>query len=409
MHRPILKHKVFIRFAFGVAVMIGVAAVLGRAYLARGIETSRVAPPGSPSRSGADRAPPRSDTVTLTDSQLHSIRIAALENREFPTEKQAIGSIDFDEDQALPVYTPYQGRIIQAYPNLGDAVKKGQVLFTIESPDFIAAQATLISAAATLDQTKSALVRAKALYALKGIDQNDYESAVAAEQSAEGALRAARQDVAVFGRTEAEIDRIVAMRRVDPALIVKSPIAGRITARSAAPGQLEQPGNPPAPYSVADVSTMWMLANVPEADIPEFKVGQPVSVSVPAFPGRRFDGKITAIGASVDPNSRRVTLRSEIRDPKRELLPAMFATFVIRTGAPVSAAAVPLNGVVREGDGTMSVWVATDDPHRFARRTVKIGKERDGYDEVLDGLKSGETVVVDGAIFLSNILYGGAS
>jgi cobalt-zinc-cadmium efflux system membrane fusion protein len=75
----------------------------------------------------------------------------------------------------------------------------------------------------------------------------------------------------------------------------------------------------------------------------------------------------------------------------------------------VHAPAVPLNGVVREGDGTMSVWVVANERHRFMRRTVKIGQQRDGYDEILDGLKSGETVAVDGAIFLSNILYGGAS
>jgi cobalt-zinc-cadmium efflux system membrane fusion protein len=87
----------------------------------------------------------------------------------------------------------------------------------------------------------------------------------------------------------------------------------------------------------------------------------------------------------------------------------MFATFVIRTGDPAHAPAVPLNGVVREGDGTMSVWVVGNEHHRFMRRSVKIGRQRDGYDEILDGLKPGETVAVDGAIFLSNILFGGAS
>jgi cobalt-zinc-cadmium efflux system membrane fusion protein len=87
----------------------------------------------------------------------------------------------------------------------------------------------------------------------------------------------------------------------------------------------------------------------------------------------------------------------------------MFATFVIRTGAPVRAPAVPLNGVVREGDGTMSVWVAGTDPHHFTRRSVKIGHQQEGYDEILDGVKPGETLAIDGAIFLSNILYGGAS
>jgi cobalt-zinc-cadmium efflux system membrane fusion protein len=154
---------------------------------------------------------------------------------------------------------------------------------------------------------------------------------------------------------------------------------------------------------------MWMVANVPESDSPDFKLGQLVTVSVTAYPGRVFEGRVTALGSAVDPNSRRVMVRSEIRDPKHELRPQMFATFVIRTGAPVRAPAVPQNGIVREGDGTMSVWVAGSDPHRFTRRTVKIGHQQAGYDEILDGVKAGETLAIDGAIFLSNILYGGAS
>jgi cobalt-zinc-cadmium efflux system membrane fusion protein len=349
------------------------------------------------------------DTVQLSDAQLGSIKVEAVTLRDFPIQKEAVGNIDFNEDMNVQVFTPYQGRIIRAYSDLGDDVKEGQILFTIESPDFLAAQSNLIGAAATLDQTSSALGRAKRLYAVQGIDQNDYESAVAALQTAEGALRAARNAVAIFGKSAAEIDHIVATRTVETALIVKSPIAGRITARNAAPGLLAQPGIAPAPYSVADLSTLWMLANVPESDIPAFKLGQHVAVSVMAFPGRVFAGKITAIGTTVDANSRRVTLRSEIKDPKHELRPQMFAAFTIRTGDPAHAPAVPQNGVVREGDGTMSVWVVANDRHRFTRRTVKIGQQRDGYDEILEGLRPGETIAVDGAIFLSNILFGGAS
>ena len=152
-----------------------------------------------------------------------------------------------------------------------------------------------------------------------------------------------------------------------------------------------------------------MLADVPESDIPGLKRGQLVTVSVTALPGRVFAGRVTAIGAAVDPNSRRVMVRSEVKDPRHELRPQMFATFVIRTDEPQHGPAVPLDGVVREGDGTMSVWVVDGDPHRFTRRTVKIGHQQEGYDQILDGVKSGETVAVDGAIFLSNILYGGAS
>jgi membrane fusion protein, heavy metal efflux system len=164
-----------------------------------------------------------------------------------------------------------------------------------------------------------------------------------------------------------------------------------------------QPGNAPAPYVVTDISTMWMLANVPETDSPSFQVGQEVKVKVGAFPDRVFDGKITTISAMVDPATRRVLVRSEVANPRRELRAGMFANFVIRTGDPVRSIAVPLDGVVREGDGTMTVW-ATADRRRFTKRTVKVGLERDGYRQILEGLQVGELVATEGALFLSNAL-----
>lgn len=349
------------------------------------------------------------DSVALSDSQLGSIAVARVEEREFIVEKQAMGNVDFDENLSAQVFPPYQGRIIRAWADLGDDVRKGQVLFSVESPDFIAAQSNLITAAAVLDQTNSALARARTLYASKGIDQNDYETAVANQQSADGALAAARRAMAVFGRTEAQIDAIVATRRVQRSLIVKSPIAGRITARNAAPGTLVQPGVAPAPFSVADLSVVWLLANVAESDSADVKLGQAVVAEVLALPGRMFAGKVTALGAGVDPISHRLTVRAEIKDPRHELRSQMAVRFSIRTGASAHAAAVPANGVVREGDGTMSVWVTEGDPHRFTRRVVRVGAEQGGYDEILEGLKPGETVAVSGAIFLSNILYGGAT
>jgi cobalt-zinc-cadmium efflux system membrane fusion protein len=367
---------------------------------------ARAAPADADRAATAKQEP---DTVKLTDSQLHSIAVARVTEREFLQRREAVGHIDFDENASVHVFSPYQGRIIRAFVDLGDEVKKDQVLFTIESPDLLAAESNLISADATLVQTDSALARAKKLYADKAIDQNDYETAIANQQSAQGALRAARDAVAIFGRTPAQIDHIVATREVDRALIVKSPITGRITARNAAPGLLVQPGNTPAPYTVADESTMWMLADVIEADTVDIRVGAPVTASILALPGRVFAGKVTAVGSVIDPNSRRLSVRSEIKNPKRELRSGMFATFFIQTGAPVQSAGVPLDGVVREGDGTMSMWVVGSDPHVFTHRSVKIGLQQDGYDQILEGVKPGESVAVNGAIFLSNILYGGAT
>jgi membrane fusion protein, heavy metal efflux system len=146
-----------------------------------------------------------------------------------------------------------------------------------------------------------------------------------------------------------------------------------------------------------------MLANVAESDSPAFRVGQEVKVSVMAFPNRTFEGHISTVSSWVDPNTHRMLVRSEVEDPNHELRSGMFANFVIRTGEPVRSPAIPLDGVVREGDGTMTAWV-TADRRRFTKRTVKIGLQRDGYVQILQGLQAGDLVASEGALFLSTAL-----
>jgi cobalt-zinc-cadmium efflux system membrane fusion protein len=358
---------------------------------------------------GAAAAPDATPIVELTDKQVEAIKIEPVGSYSFPLEKTAVGSIDFDEDLAVPVFAPYQGKIISAFSGLGDEVQKGQALYTIDSPDLVQAESTLIAAAAALELTTSELNRAKALHGVaQGVSQRELEQAVSDQQTAEGNLRAARSAVLVFGKTPAEIDQIVASRTIDPALVVKSPITGQITARNAQPGLLVQPGVTPAPYSVADGSTKWMLANVTEGESPLIRTGMPVRVKVMALPDEQFEGKISAMAALVDPNTHRVMVRSDVLDPKHELRPGMLATFVIEVKPAVSATAIPANGVVREGDGTMTAWV-TNDRRKFFQRKVKLGLQKDGNYEALDGLKKGELAVTDGAVFLSNILEAGPS
>jgi cobalt-zinc-cadmium efflux system membrane fusion protein len=153
---------------------------------------------------------------------------------------------------------------------------------------------------------------------------------------------------------------------------------------------------------------VWLNAYVVESEIPSIAVGQEVEAEVLAFPGKVFEGKVTTLGAAVDPATRRLLVRSEIKDPDHLLRPGMFARFVIRTGKSFHSPALPLNGIVREGDGTMSAWV-TKDSSVFTQRTVQIGLQQNGYDQILDGVQAGEKAVTDGAIFLSNILAGGAT
>lgn len=342
-------------------------------------------------------------SVELTSSEFAKFKVEPAMVHDFVVQRETVGTIDFNQEMSVQIFPPFQGKLITLSAKAGDDVQKGATLFTIDSPDLVQAESTLIAAAGTLKLTTRVLERAKQLYAVQGVAQKDLDQATSDQQAAEGALKAARDALRIFGKTDEEMDRIVAERKIDSVLSVKSPISGRVTARNAAPGLFVQPGNAPAPYTVSDLSTMWMLAGVPEADIPLLRLGQEVDVTVNAYPSRIFRAKITNIGASVDPNTHRVSVRSEVRDPKHELRPGMFATFLIRTGKTTRSAAVPFAGVVREGDGTMTVWVSID-PNRLSKRTVKVGLQQGGLHQILEGLKPGELVATDGALFLNNAL-----
>jgi cobalt-zinc-cadmium efflux system membrane fusion protein len=340
--------------------------------------------------------------VELSPSELEKFKVQPVAEREFTILRETVGTIDFNQEMSVQIFAPFQGKIIELFAKAGDDAQRGKMLFTIDSPDLLQAESTLLSAAGSFNLTTRNLERAKQLYEIQGISQKDLDQAASDQQAAEGALKAARNAVRIFGKTDADIDRIVAERRIDSVLAVHSPISGRITARNAAPGQLVQPGTAPAPFAVSDVSTKWLVASVSEIDIPLVRLGQQLDVTVLAYPNRVYRGEIVNIGASVDSNTHRAQVRSQVRDPKQELRPGMFARYVIRTGKATRSPAVPNAGVVREGDGTMTVWVA--EGRRLVKREVKTGLQQDGYTQILGGLKAGEPVATENAIFLNNAL-----
>jgi membrane fusion protein, heavy metal efflux system len=394
-----------------IAPLTAAAIALAMSIFWTGCSHSASAAPTNPAAANSSPAnsPGAAPTVDLSDSQLKSIKIETVGTFAFPVEKEAVGNIDYDEDLSVQVFPAYQGTIIKTLAELGAEVQKDQPLYTIKSPDLIQAESTLIGAAATYELTTKELARAKDLYTTNvGVPQRELEQATSDQQTAEGALKAARDAVLVFGKTDAEIDQMIASRKIDPALVVRSPIQGKVTYKNAQPGFFVQPGNPPAPYSVADVALKWMLANVPESESGFFHLGQTVAVKTLAYDGRIFNGKISKIYETVDPNTHRVTIRSEISDPKNDLRPGMLANFVIRVDAPVEAVALPANGVVREPDGTMAAWVTTD-RKRFTERFIKVGLRKDDRVQVLEGLQRGELAVSDGAVFLSNMLEAAPS
>ena len=396
-----MKYPIHISKRVAVVSVTAAAIIVATGLLEFGRSRGQAANANTPQQSDAKSNAPLSETaLDLSPSQLNSIKIEPVGSYRFPVEKEAVGNIDFADDLSVQVFPAYQGTIIKTFLELGAGVQKEQPLYTIKSPDLIQAESNLIGAAATFDLTNKELARVQGL---GGIAEREKEQATSDQQTAEGALKAARDAVLVFGKTDAEIDQMIASRKTDPALVVRSPISGKITSFNGPPGLLVQPGNPPAPYTVANVSLKWMLANVSESEIPFFHLGQPVQVKVMAYPNRVFQGKVSKIYATVDPNTHRVTIRSEIADPNDELRSGMLANFVIRVHDPVEATAIPANGVVREADGTMTAWVTTD-RHHFVQRIIKIGLRNNGRVQVLDGLQRGELVVADGAVFLNNML-----
>ena len=380
------------------------------------------APPAAAKPSGtandSGQGAPDASTVTLDQAQLDRVTVLPVQTRAFRIEKNAPGRIAFNEDRSTPIFTPYTGRIVRLLAKPGDWVQRDTPLFEIDTADLVQAESDLIAAFAAVSKAKNQLelaqrvaARQDDLYRAKAVAQKDWEQAASdlrnAEhdlQAAEGAHSAARDKLRIFGKTDAEIATIEEQRRVDRITLVRSPLAGTITTRKVGPGQFVKPDNPDPLFTITDISTMWLLANVYETDIAAIQVGQPVEVWVMAYPGRVFHARIAYVAAAVDPATHRIAVRAEIANPDGVLRPEMFATFRIMTSAAVPSPAVPVSAVTRDGDKT-EVWIKSG-PHQFTRRAVTLGLEQDGFIQTLSGVDRGEQVVTQGGVFLSNVGRG---
>jgi cobalt-zinc-cadmium efflux system membrane fusion protein len=359
--------------------------------------------------------PKPKDTVKVTSDQMHQLEIVKVELCSFRLFKPAIGQIAFNEDASTVVLSPFSGRATRLIAKIGDDVKRGDPLFEIDSPEVVQIQTDLIAAVQALEKARHQLNLAKrvadrqtGLFADKATSQReleqaraDYASAETDLRTAEGTLTAARNRLRVLvGRTDEEVARVERERLINPLITINTPIDGTVIARKVGPGQYVRSDSADPLYSISNLSTMWLKANVPENDIPLVRVGQEIEVKVAAVPDRVFKARVIAIGASSDSATRRVSVRSEIANPDGALKSEMFATFKIATGDGENSPGVPTASVIWEGD-LATVWVEIE-PMLFQRRKVKVGLEQDGLLQVREGLRPGELVVGRGAIFVDN-------
>ena len=358
---------------------------------------------------------PDTHTVRLTEPQMQRITLATVSLQGFREERVATGKIAFNEEWLTPVFSSYAGRVMRVIAKPGDTVKPGAPLLELYTPDLMQAQADVIgTATAALAKARNALTLAQRteerqhqLYLEKAVALKDWQQAQADVQNAasdvraaEAALLAARDKLRAFGKSEADIARIE-RGHTDRVVTVAAPLAGTITARKVGPGQYIRQDNTDPLFVIADLTQMWMLANVYEADVPWIQVGQPVEVHVLAYPQEVFKATITHIGASVDPATHRVDVRAVVDNHAQKLKPEMFATFRIITQTDLHYPAVPRSAIVRDGDKA-SVWVAQRE-QQFVRREVTLGLEQQGYVQIRSGVHVGESIAAEGALLFGTL------
>jgi cobalt-zinc-cadmium efflux system membrane fusion protein len=357
-------------------------------------------------------------TFKPTQSQLAALGVTPVIEATFRSERLTDGKIAFNGDRATPVFSPFSGRVRQVLAGLGDRVHQGQPLLTVQASelvqgqnDLLATQAAAASAGAQLSQAQRTEQRKHALFdagagSLQDWQQSqgDLAAAQAAAQTAAAAASAARNRLAILGKTDAEIDALARGETVDALARVLAPIDGTIIDKQVGQGQYLQAGSSTPVYTVADLASVWLVANVREADAPFLRVGDLAEVHVAALPRRVFTARISYLAASLDPATRRLAVRAEIANPEGVLRPEMFARFSIVAPGQTRAPAVPESGVIYEGSAAR-VWVVGDDGS-LALRDIRPGRSANGLLEVLEGVKPGEKVVSSGALFIDRAAQG---
>jgi cobalt-zinc-cadmium efflux system membrane fusion protein len=392
------------RLWFAGAGVAGIAMVAGWMMLNTNPGNALMRPPALVDSDGAFRP---------SELQWAGFRFAKVEPMVFREERATDGRIATNEDTTTPVFSPYSGRVSRLIARPGDHVERGAPLFAIEASEFVQGHNDLVTAVAGVEKAKSRLAlaqmaekRQRDLQAIRGGALKDLEQAQSDLVQAQGDLRAAeitlaavRNRLRILGRSDEEIADLEKRDRVGAETVVAAPIGGTVIQRKVGLGQYITAGANDPVYTIGDLSTVWLVANVRESDAPWMKVGAPVHVAVLAFPSQTFSARLDYVAPALDPNTRRLPVRAAVRNPDRELKPEMFASFRIVSGEDRSMPAVPADSIVYEG-ANARVWLANPDSKTVVSRAIVAGDTSNGLVEVKKGLSVGETVVTSGTLFI---------
>jgi cobalt-zinc-cadmium efflux system membrane fusion protein len=362
-------------------------------------------------------ASPQGSAPTSASTQSHAIETETVAPQSIAGTILATGKILVSEDRMANIGPVHEGRLVRLYAGQGSNVKKGQKLADLESADIDQAEADYLKALADYENARRTSVaevklaqatydRTKMLYektitAGKNLQAAEHDLEVAkalADSSVAGtraALTAARRHLRILGLKESDVDALVNKPDLAAVFSLTSPIGGIVVERNATIGATV--GTDANLFKIIDISRVWIDANVFEKDLERVRRGQEVKVSVPAFPGSSFSGKVILVSSVVDPETRTVKVRTEVPNPDNKLKPDMFANVEIITDVHRTAISIPQSALLNDGGQTV-VFVATGSDYQ--KRTVTAGIQSNDRVEILDGLQTGDKVVVKGNYLL---------
>lgn len=350
--------------------------------------------PGGKTYAAGNSSSSKPELFTVPQEQLSHVQIVTIQPTAWPRVLRLTGAVAYNGFLTTPVITQVGGPVSRIVVSPGQQVKEGQPMLYVSSPDYSQLRANYLKARDAHTLAHKNYLRAKDLYAHNAIAERDLQAAESAEIQAQADLQASEQALKVLGIPRPDT---LVESPVSPEVPLLAPIKGEVVERLCAPGQVIQAAQTQC-FTVSNMSTVWILANVYENQLAYVHVGDPVKIQTDAYPDV-FSGRISFMGAALDPTSRTLQARIDTRNPAGKLKKDMYVTATVQAGQIKDALVVPDGAVLRDAENEPFVYVQSG-ANQFSRRPVKLGESNNGQTQILAGLAVGDHVAGDGSLFL---------
>jgi cobalt-zinc-cadmium efflux system membrane fusion protein len=331
---------------------------------------------------------------TIPPDQMSHVQVVTIEPTTLRRTLRLTGTVAYNAFNTTPVITQVGGPVSKILAVPGEHVKAGQPMLDVSSPDYSQLLDSYLKAADSHRLAAKNYARAQDLYQHHAIAERDLEQAESDRNQAQADLNAAEQGMKILGiKNPSSLANAPSSAQIP----VLAPISGEVVERLVAPGQVVQAGQTQA-FTISNLGTVWVLANVYQADLAHVQSGDDVVVQTDAYPGS-FHGKISYVSPALDPNTRTLQARIVVDNPGEKLKRDMYCTVTVTAGSQSNVIAVPNSSVLRDDNNQPFVYVATGE-NQFGRRDVELGQGENGRTQILKGISVGERVVGDGSLFL---------